>query len=63
MGLPDVTSHTFRKTVASLMADAGLPARAAADQLGHAQVAMTLNTYMGRQVRVTGAAQVLEQLA
>ncbi len=55
-----VTSHVYRKTVASLMDDAGLSARAAADQLGHAQVSMTQNRYMKRRVAKTGAAGVLE---
>ncbi|HJP73493.1 MAG TPA: tyrosine-type recombinase/integrase [Pseudonocardiaceae bacterium] len=57
-----VTSHIYRKTVASLMDDAGLSARAAADQLGHAQVSMTQNRYMKRRVAKTGAAKVLEPL-
>ncbi|MGF1646196.1 MAG: tyrosine-type recombinase/integrase [Kineosporiaceae bacterium] len=33
-GYPEVTSHTFRRTVATFMDMAGLSARAAADQLG-----------------------------
>src|SRR5690348_16283750 len=41
----DVTSHTFRRTVATLMDEAGLSARAAADQLGHAKVSMTQDHY------------------
>jgi len=53
-------SHTFRKTVGSLMDDAGLSARAAADQLGHAKVSMTQDRYFGRKVRATGGAAVLE---
>jgi integrase len=36
-----VTSHVYRKTVATLTGVAGLSARAAADQLGHANVSMT----------------------
>lgn len=62
MGMRGVTSHQFRKTVATLMDDAGLSARQAADQLGHANVSVTLDVYMGRRRRATGAAQVLEQL-
>jgi integrase len=59
----DLTSHNFRKTVASLMDDAGLPTRAASDQLGHSQVSMTQNHYFGRfKLRDTGAAAVLEAL-
>jgi hypothetical protein len=41
---------------------AGLSARAAADQLGHAKVSMTTDHYFGRQVASTGAARVLEAL-
>jgi integrase len=60
IGYPGITSHTFRKTVGSLMDDAGLSARAAADQLGHAKASMTQDRYFGRRVRATGGAAVLE---
>jgi integrase len=59
---PDVTSHTFRRTVATLMDEAGLSARAAADQLGHAKVSMTQDHYFGRKRAKTGAAGVLESM-
>jgi integrase len=62
-GYPRLTSHIYRKTVASMMDDAGLSARAAADQLGHAKVSMTQDRYMKRRVTKTGAAGVLESLA
>jgi integrase len=62
-GLPDLTSHILRKTVATLMDNAGLSARAAADQLGHSKVSMTQDTYFARKARETGAAEVLEALA
>jgi integrase len=42
-----VTSHSFRKSVATLN-DAGLSARIGADQLGHAHVSMTQDRYMKR---------------
>lgn len=45
-----VTSHTFRKTVATLIDAQGLSARIGADQLGHAQISMTQDKYMGRKV-------------
>lgn len=48
LDLPDVTSHSFRKSVATLIDDAGLSARIGADQLGHAHVSMTQDRYMGR---------------
>lgn len=57
-----VTSHTFRKTVITLMHLAGLPDRAVADQAGHAKVSMTQDVYFGRKVAKTGAAAVLEQI-
>jgi len=62
IGYPGITSHTFRKTVGSLMDDAGLSARAAADQLGNAKASMTQDRYFGRRVRATGGAAVLEAL-
>lgn len=59
-GFEWVTSHTLRKTVATAMDDAGLSARATADQLGHAHPSMTQDVYMGRKAAHTGAAAVLE---
>jgi integrase len=61
-GFDRVTSHIFRKTVATVMDQAGLSSRAAADQLGHANTSMTSDVYFGRKVAVTGAAAVLEVL-
>jgi integrase len=61
-GYPWMTSHTARKTVASLMADAGLSARDGADQLGHANPAMTQARYWGRRRVSSGAATVLEPI-
>ena len=55
-----VTSHVYRKTVATLMDQSGLSARQAADQLGHAKVSMTQDNYFGRKIGNTGAAAVLE---
>jgi integrase len=48
LGVPEVTTHSFRKTVADLIDDEGLSARVGADQLGHSHVSMTQNTYMTR---------------
>ena len=61
-GFEWVTSHVLRRTVATLMDQAGLSARAAADQLGHSKPSMTTDNYYGRGVVDTGAADVLEQL-
>jgi integrase len=58
-GYPWVTSHVFRKTVATLMDDQEKSARAIADQLGHSKPSMTQDKYLARR-RTTGAAAVLE---
>lgn len=55
-----ITSHTLRKTVATTMDEAGLSARATADQLGHAQPSVTQDVYVGRKLADTGAAAALE---
>jgi integrase len=56
-----VTSHTFRKTVATRLDEAGLSPRQVADQLGHANPSMTLDVYFGRQVVSAEAARVLNR--
>jgi integrase len=61
-GMNGLTSHVFRKTVATLMDESGLSARMAADQLGHAHISMTQNTYYGRKLRATGAKMVMEKV-
>jgi integrase len=40
----------FPKTCATILDEAGLSARAIADQLGHARPSMTQDVYMGRKV-------------
>jgi integrase len=52
-GYPWVTSHTFRKTVASRLDDAGFSIRHIADQLGHARLSTTLDRYLGRRAVTT----------
>ena len=56
-----VTSHTFRKTVATRLDEAGLPARVIADQLGHSRPSMTQDVYLGRGVVSAAAAKVLDR--
>jgi integrase len=56
-----VTSHTFRKSVATRLDEAGLTPRQVADQLGHANPSMTLDVYFGRQVVSAEAARVLDR--
>lgn len=47
-GFPWARSHSFRKTVASRLSDAGVPLREVADQLGHKDAGFTASTYLGR---------------
>ena len=44
-----VKTHTFRKTVATLLDESGASARMIADQLGHSRVSMTQDVYLGRR--------------
>jgi integrase len=60
LGYPWVTSHVFRKTAATLLDEAGVSARKIADQLGHSQVSLTQDFYMGRKIASEDAARVLK---
>jgi integrase len=60
-GFDWVSSHTFRKTVATRLDEARLSARQIADHLGHARPSMTMDVYMGRKVASSDAAAVLER--
>ena len=55
-----ITSHTFRKTAATILDEAALSARLAADQLGHSRPSMTQDVYMGRRAVDSQAALALE---
>jgi integrase len=56
-----VTSHVFRKTVATRLDAAGLSARQIADHLGHEKPSVTQDVYMGRKVVAAEAAWVLDR--
>jgi integrase len=55
-----ITSHSFRKTTATILDEAALSARLVADQLGHARPSMTQDVYMSRRAVDSQAAQALE---
>jgi integrase len=61
LGVPDATSHSFRKTVATLIDDEGLSARIGADHLGHSQISMTQDKYMARGRVHTAVADLLDR--
>ena len=55
-----ITSHTFRKTAATILDEAALSARLVADQLGHSRTSMTQDHYLGRRSVDSQAASALE---
>jgi integrase len=55
-----VKTHTYRKTVATVLDDGGLSARMIADQLGHARISMTQDVYLGRRAANTASVTALE---
>jgi integrase len=57
-----VTGHVFRKTVATVMDEAGLTAREIAYHLGHSKPSMTQDVYMGRSVASRGAPAALADM-
>lgn len=59
-GYPWVTSHTFRRTVATRLDEAGLSARQIADHLGHSRPSPTQDVYLGRGTANPEAAAALQ---
>jgi integrase len=63
LGVPDVTTHNFRKSVATLIYDRGLSARIGADQLGHARPSMTQDRYMARGKLIPRLRRLLDAIS
>nr|WP_042179781.1 site-specific integrase [Kibdelosporangium sp. MJ126-NF4]CTQ88388.1 Phage integrase [Kibdelosporangium sp. MJ126-NF4] len=63
LGFEWITSHTFRKTAATLLDDGGLTVREISDQLGHKRVSMTQDRYFGRAEASPAAAKLLDVIA
>ncbi|WP_461145141.1 site-specific integrase [Salinifilum aidingensis] len=61
-GYPWVTFRTFRRSVATVLDEAGLSAREIADQLGHSKVSTTQDVRTGRRVRSHRAAEALSRV-
>ncbi len=61
-GYPWVTSHVFRRTVASVLDEADLPTRLIADQLGHTSEATVRRHYIAPRVGNERSAQTLETM-
>lgn len=63
LGYPQLSTHSFRKTAATILDKAGLSATEIADYLGHENPSMTQDVYMNTIKGATKAAQVMgEQL-
>ncbi|WP_309065341.1 site-specific integrase [Microbacterium sp.] len=60
LGLSDYTFHSFRKTVATALDQAGLSARDIAEYLGHTDPHVTMRTYMSKTVGGSRAADALD---
>ncbi|MEU4392810.1 tyrosine-type recombinase/integrase [Kribbella sp. NPDC023855] len=56
-----MTSHAFRKTVATALDDAGQTARGAANQLGHSRISMTQDHYFDRKAPNPAATTAIQQ--
>lgn len=60
LGYPTVTTHSFRKTVATALDHSGLSAREIADYLGHENPSLTQDVYMAKSAGGTRAAKALD---
>jgi integrase len=60
LGVPEVTTHSFRKTLATLIGEGGVSARVGADHLGLSRVSMTQEVYMTRGKVHAKAADLLD---
>jgi integrase len=61
LGYPELSTHTFRKTVATILDKAGLSATEIADYLGHENPSMTQDVYMNTLKGATKARDVMQQ--
>ncbi|MGL5929404.1 MAG: tyrosine-type recombinase/integrase [Dermatophilaceae bacterium] len=55
-----VKTHTYRRTVATVLDGSGTSARMIADQLGHARISTTQDVYMGRRTVDSRVADALD---
>ena len=61
LGYPKPSTHSFRKTVATILDRKGLSATEIADYLGHENPSMTQDVYMNTLKESTKAAEVMGQ--
>ena len=56
-----MTTHSFLKTIATLIDDEGLSARIGADHLGHSRISMMQDKYLARGRVHTAVADMLDR--
>jgi integrase len=61
LGVPEVTTHSFRKTMPTLIHAENLSRRIGADQPGHSKVSMTQDRDMSRGRVRTEVADLLDR--
>lgn len=61
LGYPELSTHSFRKTVATILDKAGLSATEIADYLGHENPSMTQDVYMNTIKGATKARDVMQE--
>ncbi|WP_199220480.1 tyrosine-type recombinase/integrase [Salinibacterium hongtaonis] len=61
LGYPELSTHSFRKTVATILDNEGLSATEIADYLGHENPSMTQDVYMNTIKGSKRASEVMEQ--
>lgn len=62
LGIGDYSFHSFRKTVATALDQAGLTPRDIAEYLGHADPSLTMGTYMSKTVGGSRAADAIDSV-
>lgn len=62
LGYPNVTTHSFRKTIATALDQAGLTAREIAEYLGHENPSLTQDVYMAKNTGGKRAAQAVSAI-
>ena len=62
IGYDWLTTHAYRRGVATILDTGGATARAVSDQLGHAQVSMTQDVYLSRGVSNADNVAILESV-
>ena len=61
LGVPHAMSHSFGKTVATLIDDEELSVRIGADHVGHSRITMTQDKYLARGRVHTAVAELLDR--